>query len=208
MVKKRPAATLTTSKLETVPLASVKRHPQNPRRGDLDAIKSSIRTFGIFWSPLVVQRSTGFVLAGNHRHEALEQLAAEGLAVDKVPVAFVDVDDATARRIMLADNRIADMGDYDPSAMLDVMAAIKADGASLDGTGYVHEDSGVIASVIKSQEDAAALIRKAKEWSVDPVEVHAEFFFRAPAELQAKVRAMLAREFPGVPFTESVLKAV
>ena len=54
---------------ERVPLASLKRHPDNPRRGDVKAIALSINKNG-FYGAVIVQRSTRYILAGNHRADA------------------------------------------------------------------------------------------------------------------------------------------
>lgn len=41
-------------------------HPENPRQGDVAAIAASIETNG-FYGAVVAQKSSGHVLAGNHR---------------------------------------------------------------------------------------------------------------------------------------------
>ena len=97
--------------LSTVPVDSVTLHPRNPRRGDVDAIADSIRAHGQY-APLVVQRSTGFVLAGNHRLLALRRLGR-----DHVDVVFIDVDDDEALRILLVDNRASDEATYDSAEL-------------------------------------------------------------------------------------------
>jgi hypothetical protein len=53
-----------------------------------------------------------------------------------VPVVWLDVDTAGARKIMLADNRTAELGDFDDRALLDLLEADK----TLEGTGYVEDD--------------------------------------------------------------------
>lgn len=118
--------------LETTltPVEEVREHPDNPRRGDVEAIKESIRTNGVY-RPIVVQESTGFILAGNHTYRAMKELGEE-----KVPVVFVDVDDTAARRIMIADNRTADLGDYDTDTLTQLLESLDGD---LEGTGYTSD---------------------------------------------------------------------
>src|SRR5947208_2224530 len=87
-----------------VPIHSIRPHERNINRADLEALRQSIDTNG-FYGFIVVQQSTGKILAGNHRY----QLAKEKGATE-IPVSFVDVDDQTAVRILLADNRIARLG--------------------------------------------------------------------------------------------------
>lgn len=124
---------IVNSEATEVPVDDVAPHPDNPRIGDLAAIRESIRING-FYGALVVQRSTGHIVAGNHRWAAAR---AEGL--DEVPVIYIDVDDATARRILAADNRTADLAGYDDRALLELLNDI--DGVTgLVGTGYDDDD--------------------------------------------------------------------
>lgn len=112
-----------------VPIDTVKPWPDNPRSGDLSALKESIRKNG-FYQPLVVQKMTGFVLAGNHRLQALTEMGA-----DEVPVVILDVDDLQAKRLALADNRTSDLAFYDDQQLFKLLSEmVELD--SLDGTGY------------------------------------------------------------------------
>jgi len=110
----------------TVRLSELSTHPENPRRGDLDAIKESFERHGQY-QPLVVNGRTMEVLAGNHR-----LMAARELGWDYVAVVFVDVDEETARQIVLVDNRTSDLADYDLEALLELLGSVE----ELDGTGY------------------------------------------------------------------------
>jgi ParB-like chromosome segregation protein Spo0J len=79
----------------TVSVDELKPHPQNARQGDLGSICESIDANG-FYGAIVAQQSMGYILAGNHRWRAA---IARGLKF--VPVLWLDVDDATALRILL-----------------------------------------------------------------------------------------------------------
>lgn len=108
---------------------------RNPRRGDVRAIAESLKAHGQY-RPLVVNVGTATgrpleILAGNHTY-----LAACSLGWDSVQATTVDVDDETAHRIVLADNRLADLGAYDDA---DLVAALEAAG-DLAGTGYERGD--------------------------------------------------------------------
>lgn len=115
---------------ENVPVARLREHPANPRQGDVGAVSESIEANG-FFGALVVQRSTGYVLAGNHRLKA-----ARALGMDTVPVFYVDVDDEAAMRILLADNRTSDLGDYDRAGLAQLLEHLNSTDAGLAGTGY------------------------------------------------------------------------
>ena len=118
---------------EVVEVDRIRPHPENPRHGNLEAIRESIRTNG-FYGACLVQLSTGHILVGNHRYIAATE---EGLL--EVPVVWADVDDATARRIMLADNRTTDLATYDDSILIDLLTAV-ARNDDLVGSGYTRED--------------------------------------------------------------------
>lgn len=105
-------------------------HPKNPRQGDIGAISESITTNGVY-RPVIAQKSTGYILAGNHTYKALCALGHQ-----TIPVTYVDVDEPTAQRIMLADNRTADLGTYDHESLIALLENVD----TLDGTGYDHDD--------------------------------------------------------------------
>lgn len=132
MTTKPKKIEIINEQVEHVSVDALTVHPQNPRRGDLAAIVASIAAHG-FYGALVAQRSSGYVLAGNHR-----LMAAREAGLREVPVAWVDVDDNHALRILAADNRTSDLGTYDETALIEVLHALEHDGG-LAGTGYSSE---------------------------------------------------------------------
>jgi len=127
-------AILINESKEDVPSDRLKVHPRNVNHGDLEAIKASIRANG-FYGAVVAQKSTGFVLTGNHRFRAAVELK---LAV--IPVIWVNVDDDRALRIMLADNRTTRLGKDDQSALAEILSELSATELSLEGTAYNGDD--------------------------------------------------------------------
>src|SRR6266849_6209978 len=113
-----------------VPIDSICPHERNVNQADLGALLQSVEVNG-FYGFIVVQKSTGKILAGNHRW----RLAKEQGATD-IPVAFIDVDDQAALRILLADNRLARLGFGDSDALADLLQSIRNDQGSLLGTGF------------------------------------------------------------------------
>ena len=114
-----------------VPVDSLTPYERNPRRGDLKGIKESLRRHGQY-RPIVVNRGslTGRpdeVLAGNHTLEA-----ARSLGWSEVAATFVDVDDDTAKRIVLVDNRSNDVAGYDDAVLIDLLQSLP----DFEGTGY------------------------------------------------------------------------
>lgn len=108
-------------------------HPRNPNRGDIGAIHTSITTTG-WYGAIIVQKATGYILAGNHRVEAARHANA-----NTVPIIELDCDDQTATRILLTDNRTASLADTDNDVLLDLLRELNADNA-LHGTGYDTDD--------------------------------------------------------------------
>lgn len=129
---------------QTVPLLDLNHYSKNPRRGDVQAIKGSIVANGIF-RPVIVNKGTytdkpNEILAGNHTVKAIRELAEENpddRRWQQVEVWMVDVDAERAARIVLADNRTADLGSYDNEELLGLLETVDHD---LDGTGFDYED--------------------------------------------------------------------
>ena len=132
-----------TQEYVTKPVANLIPHPRNPREGDVGAIHESIVTNGWFGA-IIQQKSTGFVVAGNHRLKALLAMEED----IEVPVIVVDCDDETALRILLTDNRTNDLASYDNQELSSILTELAEIGDSLDGTGYSLDDlDDIIASL-------------------------------------------------------------
>ncbi len=111
-------------------IEQLKPHPENPRRGNVQAISESIEING-FYGAVVAQKSTGHVLAGNHRLEAARKMRAAD-----IPVIWVDCSNEEARKILLADNRTNDLATYDTEALTALLESIEKTSGDLKGTGY------------------------------------------------------------------------
>jgi ParB-like chromosome segregation protein Spo0J len=112
----------------SVDITTLKPWPQNPRKGDLDAIRESLRVNGQF-RPIVVRRADNTILAGNHTY-----FAAQAESWPEIAVTFVEPrDEAHAKRIVLADNRTAGLGTFDDALLTDLLASLEGE---IAGTGY------------------------------------------------------------------------
>ena len=116
---------------EMVDVSKLDTFPSNPRVGDLDLIRESIRTNG-FFGTVGVQRSSGRIVWGNHRF-----MAAKAEGATEVPVTWVDCSDTEARRILAVDNRSNDAATYDQAKLAALLESFEGDFA---GTGYGMED--------------------------------------------------------------------
>lgn len=117
-----------------VPVDQLNPYPGNARRGDMGALINSLETHGQY-KPITVRAKTNEVLAGNHTLHAARELGWGDVAA-----TFVDVDDDTAARIVLVDNRTSDLADYDNEALTDLLNEVAGNEMGLEGTGYTDED--------------------------------------------------------------------
>ena len=120
--------------LTDAPLDSITPHPDNPRRGDVRAIRGSIEATG-FYGAVIVQRSSGYIIAGSHRWQA-----ARAIGADTVPALVADVTDEEAVRIMAADNRTSDLAGYDAQTQLQMLMGLAEMEAGMAGSGYGPSD--------------------------------------------------------------------
>lgn len=124
------------------PIDQLEPHPDNPRRGDVEAIGESIDAHG-FYGAVLVQESRGRIIAGEHRWKA-----AQAKGMTKLPVVLIDCDDDEAKRIMLADNKLADSAGYDDAALAALLKSLD----DFDGTGYNDEDLERLSRVTAASE--------------------------------------------------------
>lgn len=126
---------------QLVSVRKLKRHPRNPRKGDLEQIKETMNKIG-FWGTIVAQKSTKHVLVGNHRYQA-----ACDLGFKEVPVVFVDVDDSTAIKILLADNKTSDVASNDFESLVSLLEELP----DLDGSGWSFDELNSMTDSLYSQ---------------------------------------------------------
>lgn len=115
---------------ESVPVADLIHFPGNARTHDIDVIAESLREHAQY-QPIIVQKSTMFVAAGNGTLEA----ARDVLGWTEIDADILDLDDDEALRINLIDNRARDKGTYDERKLRDLIAPLAAAG-DLTGTGF------------------------------------------------------------------------
>lgn len=143
-----PGSTSIPQQLEIVPLEVLREHPRNPRQGNVDEIRRSIEVNG-WYGAIVVQRSTRYILAGNHRYRA-----ASDLGLPAVPVLWLDVDDPVALRVLLADNRTSDLATQEEECLRTLLAEILESTGSLAGTGYEPVDLDKLLGEVAAEESS------------------------------------------------------
>lgn len=100
--------------IEYVPLSSLKPYSNHARRHSADKIRrlrNNINEFG-FIVPLLVD-ANGVLVSGHARY-----LAATELGLDRVPVIRItDLNDAQIKAFRIADNRLAELAEWDTAAL-------------------------------------------------------------------------------------------
>jgi ParB-like chromosome segregation protein Spo0J len=120
---------------EQVPLDSITPHPRNEaHKGDTAGITESIED-NDFFGAIMVQASTRHIIAGERRFHAARKA---GLA--EIPALIVDVDDDRALKILLADNRYAERGTWEPGPLAQLLQDLAAGDTGLTGTGFDLDD--------------------------------------------------------------------
>ena len=123
-------------------IAELKFYPGNARRGDIDLIADSLSKLGQY-KPIVVN-ADGTILAGNHT-----VMAAQRLGWETIDVHRVDVDDDTAKRIVLVDNKANDQSTYDVEELVNLLTELP----NLDATGFTRDEVDDLLETLDALDD-------------------------------------------------------
>lgn len=172
VTEEAPSLDIRPDDIALVPLDDVRPWPGNPRRGNIGAIRRSLRRFGQ-QRPILVQRETGQIVAGNHLWHAMVAETEEALSLtagglrpgdekwpkglrewERVLRALTDLSDVEARAFVVTDNRMSELGENDPDALARWIATLVEDGAIDEALGYASEDiDKMLKSIAKAQTD-------------------------------------------------------
>jgi DNA modification methylase len=121
-------------------VADIKLCPHNPRRNDhaVAALADAIREFG-FRQPIVVDKD-GVIVVGSTRFKAALQLGLK-----KVPVhVAVDLSPAQLKAYRIADNKLAELADWDESLLVQELAELQKLDFDLDIVGFSPDELQVL----------------------------------------------------------------
>ena len=138
-------AKIKVGQVASVAISSLEAYPTNPRRGDIEAIAQSLKSHGQY-RPIVIQYGTNFILAGNHTYKAAKKLGWK-----KIKVTYIEVDETTARRIVLADNRLTDLAGYNEPLLKSLLQALP----ELDGTGFTQSEVDTLDRLTSGEEKSS-----------------------------------------------------
>ena len=127
-----------------VPIEDLVPDPANARTHpaeNLGAIRASLRVYGQR-KPVVVNRRTGVVEAGNGTLAAARELGWTHLAA-----VYVDDEPVTAAGFAVADNRSSELAEWDDDALAKLLPTIETDDAELRAMfDKLTEDAGLNAA--------------------------------------------------------------
>lgn len=127
-------------KTESVPIDSIHLDPANVRKHpdrNLATIKASLARFGQ-QKPIVVD-ADGIVRAGNGTLEAARALGWKTISVVRTPLKGSE---ATAYAI--ADNRTAELAEWDGTALAEQLRSLQSEDFDLDAVGYTDDEIGAL----------------------------------------------------------------
>jgi DNA modification methylase len=126
-----------TTMLQVQEIETGKLYPWegNPRLNEhaVNAVAESIRSFGFNVPILCDQNST--IIAGHTRWKA-----AQKLGMDKVPVIVVEMTDTKRRAFAVADNKTAEIADWDFTKLKEVLAELRAEDIDIKRLGFSNEE--------------------------------------------------------------------
>jgi hypothetical protein len=137
-------------RIEYLPIGKLVRAPRNPKGHDLGAIHESLGRNG-YIAPIILNETTGKIVAGHGRLDALQQLKASGApAPDRVQVTGKDwlvpvvrgvnfASDADAEAYVIGDNQLTMLGGWDEAMLASILSDLAAQD-SLNGTGFDADD--------------------------------------------------------------------
>jgi ParB-like chromosome segregation protein Spo0J len=126
---------MTELRIENVKINSLKPDPDNARTHDsknLKAIASSLEKFGQR-KPIVVTPDS-IVVAGNGTLEAAKSLGWTQIAIARTPIGWTW---DQVKAFALADNRTAELAEWDDKVLADQLLELDANGWELEELGFV-----------------------------------------------------------------------
>lgn len=155
-------------RIEYLPLDEIRPALRNPKLHDLDEIDRSFAAHAYF-NAVILDERTGRLVGGHGRHEALRRRRDQGGREPPDGIKLRDADSAwlvpvqrgwasrsdhEAEQVLLADNRIGEIGGHDQKALARLLSDLAQNTAEggLHGTGYTTDD---LAALLKELGEKA-----------------------------------------------------
>ena len=188
-VEPPPAAVRSKPELVNLAIELLVPNPRNARTHDdaqIGRLMASLERDGQT-KPVLARRSNHMLIAGHGITDAATRLGWTHLAV-----LLWDVDQATADRVMLADNRLAELSGTDKARMAQLLGEV--DQADYLATGFSEDE---VAKLMGAVDEVLEVV------TIETTEVRDDFWVtcRGPLAKQAEVLdriKVLLREYPEV----------
>ena len=184
------------------PIDELQPDPANARTHgpkNLDAIKASLTRYGQR-KPIVVRAADMIVEAGNGTLEA-----AKALGWSEIAAVIVDDDPTTATGYAIADNRTAELAEWDDDALSKLLESV-AEEIPLDSLGFDTDD---LAELLGADPEDPAEDPGADEPPAEPVSQRGEVYALGPHRLMCgdstsaeDVAALLGGATPNLMVTD------
>jgi hypothetical protein len=144
-----------------------KLHPweDNPRLNDhaVDAVAESIRSFG-FNVPILCDQNS-VIIAGHTRWKA-----AQKLGLEKVPVILVEMTDAKRRAFAVADNKTAEIADWDFPTLREVLEELRSEDIDIKSMGFSDEEIEDLLNPIYPEHNMSSQLSRGYVEGIDKID--------------------------------------
>ncbi len=118
--------------IKTVDIGKLKPFGGNPKKHPKEQIDKIIKSFGEFgWTNPVLVTKDNMIIAGHARVEA-----ARKAKIKKVPVIYLPFDGKKALMYAVADNKLAELADWDFTKLSDLIVDLDSENFDLELTGF------------------------------------------------------------------------
>lgn len=121
--------------IEMRPLSDLTPWARNPRDNEKAAERLAYTIAEHGWTNPILLDRTGQIVAGHTRFKA-----AMKLGLSEVPTIQLDVEGHEAAAIAIADNRLAEMAEWDGGELAELLDELDGAGLDLDAIGYDSEE--------------------------------------------------------------------
>lgn len=164
--------------------ANVRRHSQR----NIDTIKASLAKFGQR-TPIVVQRDGMTVRKGNGTVEA-----AKALGWSHVAALVLDDDNTTASAYAIADNRTAELAEWDGEGLSQLLDSLDAD--LVDATGFSPDEIDSLVQSLESPSESDWAAQFEADGDTSEVDGMAQITFVLGVDDMARLKGILKTHDP------------
>ena len=125
--------------IKEIPIEELREYENNPRINDsaVDAVAASIHAFG-FKVPIIIDKDN-VIVAGHTRMKAARKLGKKTVPC----IVADDLNDEQIKAFRLADNKTAELAEWDFEKLESEMTKLRDMGVEMDGFGFSESDDEI-----------------------------------------------------------------